>query len=130
MAYKVVDNVFIVVHSREAPSNEEWDEYLEYYVAHLDKCQRILVISDGGGPNAVQRKKTSEAIKNTKTMTAVCTDQMLVRGIVTALAWFNNKIEAFPKKNVAEALKFLGASEAAASRLMAEATRLRSSIPD
>lgn len=130
MAYRVVDNIFIVVHSKEAPTNEEWDSYLEYYGGHLDQCQRILVVSDGGGPNAVQRKKTSEAIKNTRTITAVCTDQMLVRGIVTALAWFNNKIEAFPKRNISDALKFLGASEAAAARILVEAGRLRASIPD
>jgi hypothetical protein len=40
--------------------------------------------------------------------TAVVTDKALVRGVVTAIRWFNPKICAFAPWEVREAFKFVG----------------------
>lgn len=128
MAYRVVGDVFVVAHSKVAPSNEEWDEYLAYYHEHAKMVFRTLVMTEGGGPDPKQRAKTTEGIKDSPVKVAVCTDAVGVRGIVTALSWFNKRIKAFSKANVSDALTYLDVTPKNAEKVLAEVPKLRASI--
>lgn len=111
MAYRVVDSVFVVIHSADSPADDEWDGYLECYRNDAKNSMRTLVITDGGGPNTKQRALMNEELAESKPTVAICTDNRVVRGIVAALGWFNRKVRAFSKSHISDALKYLGLSD-------------------
>jgi hypothetical protein len=127
MAYDVIDGVFVVVHAKTDPSDQEWDKYLEFHLEKALKCTQTLVVTAGGGPNAKQRAKTNQNLKDTVVSVAVCTDATIVSGIVTALSWFNPQIKRFPDSGVGDALAYLKVSRKAAEtiKLRLPAMRLK-----
>lgn len=127
MAYDVIDGVFVVVHGKPAPNDEEWDEYLAFYRDNK-KCRQMLVVTDGGGPNAKQRAKTNEHTKDTAMRVAVCTDVTVVYGIVTALSWFNSEMKVFAKSRIGDAFTYLKVDQKAADNIKAKLPVMRLKI--
>jgi hypothetical protein len=113
MAFSTLPNVaegglIIVVHPRTAPSDQEWEAYLAEYIKYDPEKLLTLVLTDGGGPSAGQRKAVNDMLQGRTTRAAVVTKSPIVRGVVSALGWFNPKIKTFPPTNVDGALKYLG----------------------
>jgi len=95
------------VHGAQAPTDEEWDRYCgwipELFAHPNPGC---LVLTDGGAPTGAQREQLRRRLGRA-CWTAVITDKALVRGVVTAIRWFNPTLCAFAPWEVREALKFL-----------------------
>jgi hypothetical protein len=113
MAFSTLPNVaegglIIVVHPRTAPSDQEWDAYLTEYVKYDPEKLLTLVFTDGGAPSAGQRKAVNDMLQGRTTRAAVVTKSPLVRGVVSALGWFNPKIKSFPPSNIDGAMRYLG----------------------
>src|SRR5262245_3778952 len=117
MAFKLVDNVLIVVHTSDAPRDVEWDAYVEAVVdASKQKVDagnlRHLIFTAGGGPNAVQRKASNDALRRMtgwrNSAAAVISTSATVRGIVTVFSWFNVNIKSFPPHQLDDAFHYLG----------------------
>ncbi|PRP97864.1 hypothetical protein ENSA5_30970 [Enhygromyxa salina] len=53
---------------------------------------------------ATQRKQAAAAIRRTKVTVAIITDDMLVRGVVTAVSWLGANAQSFPWKDIDRAL--------------------------
>jgi hypothetical protein len=68
----------------------------------------ILVFTDGGAPNATQRSEINDWLRGRSIRTAVILSSPLVRGIVTALNWFNRDIKPFAPKDWRGAMSFVG----------------------
>lgn len=130
MAYRVVHGVFCVVHSAANPTEEEWKAYLDYYLAHERQCTRTLVVTQGGGPNAKQRGDTAKVIQSSPTRVAIVTTSTLVRGIATALSWFNKRVQSFGPAEMDAALRHLDVTEANAKLVNAELKKLQATITD
>jgi hypothetical protein len=133
MVFRIVGDVHIVVAGTQPPTNEDWDRYLEAVKAEEKKLadfrkMRTLVFSDGGGPNATQRKAVSEFLKGRTTPVAIVTGSAVMRGIVTALSWFNSGTKAFSPDQVALALEFLQVSETQHEKIWVEAKKLRAEL--
>jgi hypothetical protein len=80
----------VTVHSSEVPDDGDWDEYIGQVDAVLPlESQRILVISAGGGPNALQRAKMTDVLDGAKVPVAIMTNSWLMRGAGIAVSWFN-----------------------------------------
>src|SRR5580700_8017852 len=97
MAFTVLPEVtegglMIVVHSHKAPSDREWDSYFAELVKHDPERLRSLVFTDGGALNTAQRKQVNDFLQGRSSPCAVVTGNTIVRGVVTALGWFNPKI--------------------------------------
>ena len=114
MAFRYSDGLLLVAHSAQSPSEADWAEYLRYCEHEMPRsCRRTLVLTRGGGPDAAQRKRVQtliERISQGQTeplRVAVVTDSTLVRGIVTALNWFNPHTRAFASAALPEALRYL-----------------------
>lgn len=130
MAYRVVHGVFCVVHSATNPSEEEWKAYLDYYLANERHCTRTLVLTQGGGPNAKQRGDTAKVIQSSPTRVAIVTKSTLVRGIATALSWFNKRVQAFGVNEMDAALRYLDVTDANAKLIQAELKKLQATLTD
>jgi hypothetical protein len=129
-------DVMVFLHTPGAPTREEWAKCMEM-LARLAATGafpkvRVLVVTDGGGPDVVMRgelqaffKKQGHAPK-----TAVVTTSILSRGIVTAVSWFNPNIKAFAPIHFPAALEHLGLSRAA-QRLLRELSEMeRELVPN
>ncbi len=134
MVIKVVGaadgETMLFLHGSRAPTREEWDACMATLASMatagtLAKL-RVLVVSDGGGPDAVMRGKLQALFKeqgySTKT-SVVLSGGMLARGMVTAVSWFNPNLKSFAPNGFAAALEYLGLSHGA-QRLLRELSNM------
>ena len=108
VAYKQLGTLFVSVHGKEAVSHSQFPEILATFSALDFKSVKMLVVTDGGGPTPAQRKEMNAALGGQQLMTAVVSDDVLIRGTVTALGWFNANIRSFRRSEIEPALKYLG----------------------
>jgi hypothetical protein len=102
MLYGECGGVLLCVHTADSPSMDEWEGYVEHCVRLPHAFNRTLVVTDGGGPNAAQRRLLQDRYLGPQKArcreyrVAVMTDSAFVRGIVKALNWFNPDANSFP----------------------------------
>ncbi len=99
--------VMLVAHTAKPPNEEEWNAYVGAVQVHDIEKLRSLVFTDGGAPNTAQRGQLNDALKGKTSIGAVVSPSALVRGVVTALRWFNPKIKAFAPDQVDAAFAYL-----------------------
>ena len=102
-------SLFLVLHTKDNPTDEEWAEYITFYEKNIAHIRTAMILTEGGGPNAMQRGIMNDLLEahNVKAKISVVTLSRLVRGIVTALGWFNPKIKAFSTIQIPAALDYL-----------------------
>jgi hypothetical protein len=111
--YKFLDKLIVWISDEKPYSNAEWTPYaaeLRRYVSSGAKAH-ILVLTDGGAPNAAQRQLTTDLLDRIRT--AVVSQSRLARGAVTVFSWFNADMRAFSPLDIVEAFRFLGITERA-----------------
>lgn len=131
LAYKYWERrLVILVHSKDSPSDVEWQIYCDDVRKWCLQIRGILVISEGGGPNGVQRGEleTALGIDTYKAKTAVVTLSRVARGIVTAISWFNPSIKAFSTIQIPAAMDYLEIAKADHDSVLREIKRLRESL--
>lgn len=130
MAYSLCQTVFVAVHTKDNPSDEEWSGYVDFGRKHMGRYTSSLVVSEGGGPNATQRGAMNDLLEanHFKGKVSVVTLNRLVRGIVTAISWFNPNIKAFTTVQIVPALEYLEVPKSQHDRLLAEIKRLRETV--
>lgn len=134
MACELVGDIVLCLHNAKAPDDGSWQVYVDACVASAGLHEgdfartRQLVWTDGGGPNAPQRRAAVEAVENLKGAKegriAVVSSSTLVRGIVTVFNWFNFQVKAFSPGEIDMALSFLRVTPDEAARLWAAAERM------
>lgn len=131
LAYTFFKRRFLIlVHTKDAPEETEWKEYVAAARGWKKDIQAFLVVSEGGGPNAMQRAELDEAIdiERHPGKTAVVTVSRIARGIVTAISWFSPGIKAFGTNQLAPAIEYLGASAAEVEAVINEVRRLKKDL--
>jgi hypothetical protein len=126
----MVGTMLVVVHDATHPSDSDWQIYLDAIRANRDVIVAQLIVTDGGSPNASQRRASLEFARDRPVpVTAVISGSVLVRGVVSALSWFmKDRIRAFARDEFDEACEFVGASRNAA-RVSEVVDRLRKTLP-
>ena len=131
MTHKVVENrLMICVHNAKAPNQREWSEYVNALKKlQLDKaCQ--IVFTTGGAPSASQRKDITDLTTGRHHKVAVVTPSTIVRGVVTALNWFNPDVTAFAPDGMRAAFEYLGVSGMDVRMILLELRVLCESLGD
>jgi hypothetical protein len=108
IAWKILHQTILCVHSNEAPSDDDWDAHLKAVKAAPD-LQRIVVFTHGGAPNATQRAALNSVLRNVRVPIAILTPSLLARGAGTALRWFNPLMRIFDPDDVERAFDHIGA---------------------
>jgi hypothetical protein len=104
-----LDRITLAVHDTSPPTDEQWARWIGL-CAEGGGPLRALVESHGGAPNAKQRKALHEALAGRDMRSAILTDSMIARGVVTALAWLGIPLRAFPLGDYKSAGEYLGLS--------------------
>jgi hypothetical protein len=119
----------VFLHTPRPPSQAEWAHCMEMLTRRAATGgfanARVLVVTDGGGPDVVMRGELQDFFKKHghSPKTAVVTTSVLSRGIVTAVGWFNPNIKAFAPVHFQAALEHLGIARAA-PRILRELTEM------
>jgi len=109
------------------PSADEWSRWLALLRERKGARLRVLVETHSG-PNAAQRKALAETLRDEDARFAIMTDSLLVRGIVTALAWLGLPHHAFALDQLVPAGNYLELDAAEQAHLWQELSRLRESF--
>lgn len=137
MAFGKVDKLVVVVHSRKPPADDEWEDYIQFNLRTYTPGDTLkyLVVTDGGAPTAAQRmilnEKLSEYVRgNTNLLrSAIVTSSTFVRGVVTALSWFNSGICAFSPQNLEDAMNYLEIPAQYHAEIRILIKKLRTNLP-
>lgn len=120
VAVQLVGRVGVAVNNATSPSADDWDAYLAMAGEGMKLAGGLarfkqLVVTDGGGPNAAQRKATMDLASrygDPSTMKiAAVSNNIGVRGMVTAFNWVGAPIRAFSPTQLGEAFAYLGISD-------------------
>ena len=107
MAMWCCERLYIAVHDSKPPTEEEWERWLDLCRLREGRDMRCLVDTRGGGPDPRQRKQLAEVLQKLDGRSAIVTDSLLVRGIITALAWLGAPVRGFKPDDEAAAVDFL-----------------------
>lgn len=82
----------VLLHTAEEPRHEEWKAYvnaIQELLTGADARVYAFVVTDGGSPNALQRRMLADVVMRGKigAQTHVFTTNLLVRSVVTAFSW-------------------------------------------
>jgi hypothetical protein len=72
---------------------------------------KVLVITDGGGPDLAQRESLAGVVRGRSVCSAVVSDSIKVRFIVATVALFSSKISTFTRSEIEKAYRFLGLTQ-------------------
>jgi hypothetical protein len=102
--------LMLLVHTDRPPTDAEWEPYYDELIKHDPDQLRSLAFTDGGAPSGAQRKQVNDFLKGRASRAAVVSPSTMVRGVVTALSWFNSQMKVYSPKEVDAALQYLGVS--------------------
>src|SRR5262245_20647096 len=108
VSFKVVDDVFLLVYNENDLSDPEAKAIIDAFNSLDLKSTKVLVFTKGGAPTPAQRKQFNEVLSGNTLPVAVVSDARIVRGVVTALGWFNSGIKSFSPDQVEQAYQHLG----------------------
>jgi hypothetical protein len=110
----------------------EWDAYVDAWarVRPDEAGARSLVYAKSAQPSPVQRDKLNKAIAEIsaagKLKSAVLTESMLVRTVITAMQWFHrDTFRVFAPSDLPAALRFLTLDTTESEQANTELNRLR-----
>jgi hypothetical protein len=120
LLWRVVSNVLVVVHGRQAPTDERWAELLRATTQpHPDGARTpiprraILIYSLGGLPTTTQRSQLKHVkVPPSSELPAIVllSSSPLARGVLTALGWIVpalRSMRAYPLEQREAALRSL-----------------------
>lgn len=122
-----VGDLFLVVHPKTPPSDQDWDALMAIYRDRARALRgtaklSVLVSSDGGGPDAKQRKRLAELGATLRV--AVLSASPVVRAIGTAARWFNPELRVLAPDDLESARQHLGIAPERWSRAIDRLDRL------
>jgi hypothetical protein len=128
VAFKMVGGILVAVYNDKPPTAEDHQRCIEVFRKMDPSSTRALIITDGGSPSPAQRKDFVNILQGREYWMAVCTDSIMVRGVVTAVGWFTRKTKAFSKDNVGDAFQYLEIASSSQARLRAEIRTLQQEL--
>jgi hypothetical protein len=134
MAYVLDGRVLIVANTKASVPADEWAACVRdvgrHAKAHWVSAEpRILVFTEGGGPDAVQRKAMLDAVPQIRSSKgAVVTHNLLVRGVATAFSWFTQGFRAFQPSDFQGALAWLELDKSEQSFVSSAIARVRGEL--
>lgn len=97
MYHRFIGRIFLAVHTRQPPSDEEWDAALSGMGPFLKTSERVcsLIFTDGGAPNTAQRKRLRETYAGRDIPVAVLSGALIPRFVNASIALFNKSIRSY-----------------------------------
>jgi hypothetical protein len=104
---EIQGRVVLLVHGGLAYTPEEWGSILALARRPDLADLRVLVHDDNGTIDSARRAELIKAMDGRRPTAAVLTDDLLSRGVVTAIGWFTSGIKAFARADFETAARYL-----------------------
>lgn len=128
VSFRVMESWLLTVYGAADPTDAEWAVCAEKFKS-MDLSQlRVLIYTKGGAPSAAQRKIMNDVVNGRSFPTAVVSSNVVVRGITTAMSWFNPKMKVFPPEELEEALEYIQVPNVKKPTFMTEIKKLLSEV--
>ncbi len=109
-------DLLLALHTTEAPSHVEWDDWCELTRRYAEAVQwdlsrvSCLVITDGGAPTREQRTQAARVVAQGRSLPRIVmiTDSTAVRMLTLAFAILTPSFKVFSPKDLSTALSILG----------------------
>jgi len=128
VAFRLIDHWLLTVYGISDPTDAEWavcaDKFRSMDLRHL----RVLIYTEGGAPSAAQRKVMNDVVNGRTFPTALVSSSAMMRGIATAMSWFNKGIKAFEPDAIEDALAYMEVPQDRVSFFLSEIENLLSEI--
>jgi hypothetical protein len=117
IAYTLLgDDLVLFLAANGTPSDAEWRGYSQMITGLAQQLRskngsiKFLVIADEGGPNAKQRAAIVDTLRGLTTRTAVVSNSVIARNLITAFGWLNFAIKGFAPSGMRAAAAYLDLS--------------------
>jgi hypothetical protein len=107
----LTSTVLGMVHSEQAPSDDEWEAAMSLLAEHRrpdGELVAMFVVTAGGAPTVAQRRRGNQITMGRNCVRAVCTDSKATLVIVRGLSWFAPGLQSFSPKALFEGLSYVG----------------------
>jgi hypothetical protein len=129
LAWKRVGDVFVVVDGVGKPEPSEWQELISDFSEFLEQgTLRVLVASEGGAPDATQRKLLSDTIRGRPARFALLAKSAGVRAAGMAVSFFVPGFSVFKVTDVEKALSHLDVRSATHEELRQALSEVRRQV--
>ena len=129
LRFDLVDQILLVVHADVPPSEADWARLMVVRNANRHKIRGTLVVAPPRASiNSAQRADVVEFMKQSGTAIAVMTESVLIRGVARAVGFLGVKVQAFPLREVAQALDSLGVARSRQGEMMRRIDALKSLV--
>jgi hypothetical protein len=119
------ENVILVAHGRNDPTNAEWAAYLALVARLGVEGTKRITWTPWGWPTRAQRRALEQLVAGRSVPMAVVSPSVWVRITVTVLSWFVPRLRAFPPGRLLDALLFLEVPRSRKDRIARELRKLR-----
>jgi len=123
MTFAVDGDIMIVLHTANQPTEDEWSTWMSALRKMSKPRLKVLIFTDGGVPNTLQRGMLLDHFAEAQPPIAVVSNAPAVRGVVTAISWFNPNVKLFTPARLADAFAHLGVNQDRARALFSTAQR-------
>ncbi len=105
MLTRVLGQMVVMRETDETPLDAEWDAFLKILADNHVRFERmkILVVTDGGGPNFAQRKRLEVVLNGKPVRVAIVTDSAKSRFIASAISLINRQHMGYSLKELPQA---------------------------
>lgn len=110
MLWQYIEGMLLVVGGTKEPTDREFGEYYRFCEEKWPSTSPYcMVVTGSAGLNPKQRDSINRLLKSRPLppKVAIVTDAAMVRGVVTALSWFNPGTKAFSTAKLDDALAHL-----------------------
>lgn len=139
LAFSRFGRTLLLVESAKNPTRQDWSLWVESYARALAEygTNSLLVVTDGGGPNAAQRRELVDALTRSggpdfaeHFRTAICADAPIARFITAALDWLiaSGGMKMFGAEQYRKGLRYLGVEDAEQDAIVDALGRLQSKL--
>lgn len=110
---KIVGRFVLWVHTKIAPSDEEWDSGIALMDPSTQKVAGLctLVFTDGGAPDGSQRRRLSEVMGGRDMPIAVLSHALIPRFVNASISLFVKSIRSYNPEEFPLAIEYLKISE-------------------
>ena len=107
--FRSTDRLLVLRQNAKPASETDWSNFLRELVRLRPRFAEMaaLVVTDGGGPTVDQRKQLTKVMNGATIQTAVVTDALSVRFVVSSVALFNKTIRTFSRSELPLAYAWL-----------------------
>jgi hypothetical protein len=107
MAMRKFDRLMLSVHVTNAPTDAEWERWLDLCRTRSGQQARVLVENHSSGPNVLQRKALGDVVRGEDARCAVLTNSTVERAALTAIAWLGMSLRGFGIEQHGQAAHYL-----------------------